>query len=106
MPNDVITKRAVLPSDRGDSLYDVNLFLTDAQLQAEAEKCDDCEDKPCTVACPCDCSPADFILASQVGSPSDIGRAAALIMGKNPLGGVCGLCAPKSIVWRGASTRN
>ncbi|KPJ61119.1 MAG: hypothetical protein AMJ46_03705 [Latescibacteria bacterium DG_63] len=68
--------------------------MTEAQLRAELEKCEYCEDKPCTEACPCDCSPADFILAAKVGSPSDIGRAAALIMGKNPLGGVCGQVCP------------
>jgi NADPH-dependent glutamate synthase beta subunit-like oxidoreductase/dihydroorotate dehydrogenase/Pyruvate/2-oxoacid:ferredoxin oxidoreductase delta subunit len=94
MASDVILKRTGLPSDRGDSVYDVNLFLTEAQLQAELEKCEYCEDKPCMEACPCDCSPADFILASEVGSPSDIGRSAALIMGKNPLGGVCGQVCP------------
>jgi len=95
MQNDTIKKRTGLPSDRGDSLYDLNMFLTDAQLKAELRKCDYCEDKPCTAACPCDCSPADFIMASQVGSPSDIKRAAALIMGKNPLGGVCGQVCPE-----------
>ncbi|UCF78576.1 MAG: FAD-dependent oxidoreductase [Candidatus Eiseniibacteriota bacterium] len=68
--------------------------MTEAQFLAELEKCEYCEDKPCTDACPCDCSPADFILASEVGSPSDMRRAAALIMGKNPLGGVCGQVCP------------
>jgi glutamate synthase (NADPH/NADH) small chain len=94
MTRGVIRSRMRLPSDSGDSVYDLNMFLTEAQLRAELAKCDYCEDKPCTEACPCDCSPADFILASQVGSPSDIARAAALIMGKNPLGGVCGLVCP------------
>ncbi|MCX5800163.1 MAG: FAD-dependent oxidoreductase [Candidatus Eisenbacteria bacterium] len=94
MASDVIRRRTRLPSDRGDSIYEVNLFMTEAQLRAELEKCEYCEDKPCMGACPCDCSPADFILASQVGSPSDIRHAAALIMGKNPLGGICGQVCP------------
>lgn len=69
-------------------------FLTDAQLRAELKKCEYCEEKPCQKACPCDCSPADFIQAMQVGLPSDVQRAAALILSKNPLGGVCGLVCP------------
>jgi NADPH-dependent glutamate synthase beta subunit-like oxidoreductase len=46
-------------------------------------------------ACPCDCSPTDFIKAVSVGEPSDIMRSAALIMGKNPLGGICGQTCPE-----------
>jgi NADPH-dependent glutamate synthase beta subunit-like oxidoreductase/dihydroorotate dehydrogenase/Pyruvate/2-oxoacid:ferredoxin oxidoreductase delta subunit len=46
-------------------------------------------------ACPCDCSPADFIKAVSVGEPSDIQRSAALIMSKNPLGGICGQTCPE-----------
>jgi NADPH-dependent glutamate synthase beta subunit-like oxidoreductase/dihydroorotate dehydrogenase/Pyruvate/2-oxoacid:ferredoxin oxidoreductase delta subunit len=46
-------------------------------------------------ACPCDCSPADFIKAVSVGEPSDIMRSAALIMSKNPLGGICGQTCPE-----------
>ena len=71
-----------------------NVLLTDAQLRSEIEKCEYCAEKPCKVACPCDCSPADFIMAAKVGSPSDIKRAAALIMSQNPLGGVCGMVCP------------
>lgn len=70
------------------------IFLTDAQLRAELDKCEYCEEKPCKTACPCDCSPADFIMAARVGAKSDIKRAAALIMGANPLGGVCGAVCP------------
>jgi len=70
------------------------LFLTDAQLGAEIQKCEYCEEKPCKEACPADCSPADFIMAVKVGEPSDYRRAAALIMGNNPLGGVCGAVCP------------
>ena len=70
-------------------------FLTEAQLRAEIEHCEYCHEKPCREACPADCSPADFILAVRVGAPSDYRRAAALILGANPLGGVCGAVCPE-----------
>jgi NADPH-dependent glutamate synthase beta subunit-like oxidoreductase/dihydroorotate dehydrogenase/Pyruvate/2-oxoacid:ferredoxin oxidoreductase delta subunit len=73
-----------------------NQFLTDAQLQAELEKCESCSEKPCRQACPSHCSPADFIMAARVGEPSDVKRAAAEIMMANPFGGVCGLVCPDS----------
>ena len=69
-------------------------FLTDAQLREEIAKCEYCEEKPCKEACPCDCSPADFILAAKGGARSDYKRAAAIIMGSNPLGGICGAVCP------------
>ncbi|MGA2603381.1 MAG: FAD-dependent oxidoreductase [Verrucomicrobiia bacterium] len=69
-------------------------FLTDAQFRAELSRCEYCEDKPCKEACPVDCSPADFIMAAKVGGRCDFQRAAALIMGNNPLGGVCGAVCP------------
>ncbi len=71
-----------------------HLFLTDAQLQAEIEKCEFCEEKPCKEACPVDCSPADFIMAAKLGTPVDYQRAASVIFGSNPLGGVCGAVCP------------
>lgn len=70
------------------------LFFTDAQLQSELERCEYCEEKPCKVACPANCSPMEFIMAARVGNPSDIRRAAAEIMTNNPLGGICGLVCP------------
>ena len=71
-----------------------NCFLTDAQLKAESERCEYCEEKPCREACPADCSPADFIMAAKGGEKADYKRAAVLIMGANPLGGVCGAVCP------------
>ncbi len=68
--------------------------MTEAQLKAELEKCEYCAEKPCREACPAHCSPADFIMAARVGAKSDYRRAAALILGANPLGGVCGLVCP------------
>jgi len=69
-------------------------FLTDAQLKAEISKCEYCEEKPCKKACPVDCSPADFIIAAKKGSNADYKRAAAIIFGSNPLGGICGYVCP------------
>lgn len=70
------------------------MFLTDAQLQVELKRCENCEEKPCKTACPADCSPADFIMAAQVGEKFDYKRAAAEILTSNPLGGICGLVCP------------
>jgi len=75
---------------------DKDFFLTDAQLKYEAEKCENCEEKPCKDACPAGCSPMDFILASKVGLPSDFRRAAARILTANPLGGICGIVCPET----------
>ncbi|MEE4312653.1 MAG: FAD-dependent oxidoreductase, partial [candidate division KSB1 bacterium] len=69
-------------------------FLTDAQLRSEIRKCEFCAEKPCRDACPVDCSPADFIMAACKGAASDFKRAAAIIYGHNPLGGVCGALCP------------
>ena len=72
----------------------MQIILTDAQLQSEFSRCEFCEEKPCKEACPVDCSPADFIMAAKRGLPQDFQRSAAIIMGSNPLGGVCGYVCP------------
>ena len=69
-------------------------IMTRHQLQTELLRCEYCEEKPCTNACPANCSPFDFLMAARVGNPSDIKRSAAEIMRSNPLGGVCGLVCP------------
>ncbi|MBU1695235.1 MAG: FAD-dependent oxidoreductase [Verrucomicrobia bacterium] len=71
-----------------------NALFTDAQLKIEIDKCEYCAEKPCKEACPCDCSPADFIMAAKLGAPSDYQRATAEIMAMNPLGGICGQVCP------------
>jgi NADPH-dependent glutamate synthase beta subunit-like oxidoreductase/dihydroorotate dehydrogenase/Pyruvate/2-oxoacid:ferredoxin oxidoreductase delta subunit len=76
---------------------DKRIFLTDAQLKYEVEKCENCEEKPCRDACPAGVSPMDFILASRVGLPSDFKRAAARILTANPLGGICGITCPDTL---------
>lgn len=68
--------------------------LTDAQLKNELNRCEYCEEKPCREACPAHCSPADFIMAARNGEPQDYERAAAIILGSNPLGGICGYTCP------------
>ncbi|MDD4308897.1 MAG: FAD-dependent oxidoreductase, partial [Candidatus Cloacimonetes bacterium] len=70
------------------------MILTDAQLFSEIRRCEFCENKPCKTACPCDCSPADFMMAASQGRPSDFKRAAGIILASNPLGGICGNVCP------------
>jgi len=80
-------------------------FLTDAQLREELDRCVYCEEKPCQKACPADCSPADFIMAARGGQKPDIRRSAAMILGANPLGGVCGAVCPDSFCVKACSRR-
>jgi NADPH-dependent glutamate synthase beta subunit-like oxidoreductase/dihydroorotate dehydrogenase/Pyruvate/2-oxoacid:ferredoxin oxidoreductase delta subunit len=79
--------------------------LTDAQFRAELERCVYCEEKPCREACPAHCSPADFIMAARVGEKSDLRRSAAMIMGSNPLGWVCGVVCPDYFCMKACSRR-
>ena len=79
--------------------------LTDAQLRADLNRCEYCEEKPCKDACPADCSPADFIMAARLGEKSDYRRAGALIMGSNPLGWVCGVVCPDYFCMKACSRR-
>ncbi|MGD8758768.1 MAG: FAD-dependent oxidoreductase [Anaerolineales bacterium] len=77
-----------------NTAYGDPFLMTPQQFQTELLRCEYCEEKPCKAACPCDCSPFDFIMAARGGNPSDIRRAAAEVMRHNPLGGVCGLVCP------------
>jgi len=80
-------------------------LLSDAQFCDEIARCEYCEEKPCKEACPADCSPADFIMACKVGTPADFRRAATIIMGSNPLGGICGAVCPDYLCMRGCVRR-
>jgi len=93
----LFTSAAVMKTNDGS--------LTDAQLRAELNRCEYCEEKPCKEACPADCSPADFIMAARVGGKSDYRRAGALIMGSNPLGWVCGVVCPDYFCMKACSRR-
>lgn len=68
--------------------------MTEMQFKAELAKCEYCEERPCESACPANCSPFDFIMASKEGETQDYLRAASAIMKSNPLGGVCGTVCP------------
>lgn len=68
-----------------------DLYLRQAQLKAELEKCLQCKTKPCMHACPVECSPCDFIAYAKTG---DFNKAAEEILRQNPLGEVCGLICP------------
>lgn len=81
-----------------------DLVLSDGQFQNELKRCEYCQEQPCRNGnpaegsgkhgCPADVSPPDFIMAARVGRPSDIRRAAAIILSANPFGGVCGMVCP------------
>ena len=86
-------------------MSDSFLYMTDAQLAAEISRCEFCEEKPCQDACPADCSPADFIMAAKLQNPEDMLRSAALIMTRNPLGGVCGGVCPDTHCQEACSRR-
>ncbi len=71
-----------------------NIFFTEQELYEEVERCLNCIEKPCQKACPVGCSPKDFILALKSKERSDFKTSARIIMGANPLGGVCGAVCP------------
>src|ERR1039458_8096260 len=79
--------------------------LTNAPLHAELNGCEYCEEQHCNEAGPADCSPADFIMAARVGEKSDLRRSAAMIMGSNPLGWVCGVVCPDYFCMKACSRR-
>src|SRR3990170_6920051 len=64
------------------------------QLHAEFLRYEYCGEKPCTNACPVNCSPFEFMMEARVGYPLYIKPSAAEIMRNHPLGDVCGIVYP------------
>lgn len=82
------------------------LYLTDAQLKSELDRCLFCAEKPCMKACPANCSPADFIMAAKCGTDKDYARAAESILKSNPMGQTCGLTCPDQFCMKACSRKN
>ena len=82
------------------------LYLTDAQLKSELDRCLYCAEKPCMKACPANCSPADFIMAAKCGGSKDYARSAEMILKSNPMGQTCGLTCPDQFCMKACSRKN
>ncbi len=82
------------------------LYLTDAQLKSETERCLNCPEKPCKKACPANCSPADFIQAAKPRTNESYVKAAEEILKANPLGQMCGLTCPDRFCMAACSRKN
>lgn len=82
------------------------LYLTDAQLKSETERCLNCPEKPCKKACPANCSPADFIQAAKQRTDAGYAQAAEEILKANPLGQMCGLTCPDCFCMKACSRKN
>ena len=82
------------------------LYLTDAQLKSETERCLNCPEKPCKKACPANCSPADFIQAAKLRTNEGYAKAAEEILKANPLGQMCGLTCPDRFCMAACSRKN
>ena len=82
------------------------LYLTNAQLKSEMERCLYCAEKPCMKACPANCSPADFITTAKEGTPEAFLKAAVMILKANPLGQMCGLTCPNQFCMKACSRQH
>ena len=80
-------------------------YYSKAQLHAEINRCENCQEKPCRDACPVHCSPADFIQAARLGGKSDYLRSALNILSYNPLGQVCGIICPDTFCMTACSRK-
>lgn len=72
------------------------------QAKAEAARCLQCIDAPCSKACPALTEPAKFV--RQLARDNPVG-AAETIEFHNALGGTCGAICPVSQLCEGACTR-
>ena len=68
-----------------------NIYLNNAQLNAELSKCLDCKTKPCMTACPVSCSPQEFIRHAK---NNNFDEAVKSICKNNPFAHSCGLVCP------------
>ena len=68
------------------------LYLNNAQLEAELSRCLNCKNPPCMTACPVHCNPAEFIRITKEGKHQ---QAADSIFRTNPMGQSCGLVCPE-----------
>ncbi len=76
-----------------------NLFMTEAQALAEANRCLCCHDAPCRNACPANVDVPRFVQRIATG---DYAGAAQCIAQHNPLGLVCAQVCPSDTLCRGS----
>lgn len=75
--------------------------LSPYQFDAELSRCLQCQKKPCSIGCPCNCNPKDFIKAARGGRKSDIDLAALIMYSKTPSSSTCGtLCSTDFCMYR------
>ena len=77
-------------------------FKSLRQAKAEAARCLQCIDAPCSKACPAGTDPAKFTRQVALDNPEG---AAETILFNNVLGGTCGAVCPVSKLCEGACTR-
>lgn len=78
-------------------------FKSLRQAKAEAARCLQCIDAPCSKACPAGTDPARFVRQVALDNPEG---AAETILFNNVLGGTCGAVCPVSKLCEGACTRS
>lgn len=79
-----------------------NLYLSQAQLNAEVNRCLNCKNHPCMTACPIHCNPQEFIQFAKSGNYEG---AVESISEANPMGQTCGLICPDKFCMK-ACTRS
>lgn len=90
-------------SDYAQRFADAQPPLSAAQAAIQAERCLYCFDAPCTTACPTGIDVPGFIARIAQGNAHG---AAELILGANPLGGMCARVCPTEELCEQACVRN